>query len=393
MKAGNRRILINCLSAGSGGALGYIRNLLPRLVDLAAQQGAQQEFVVLHNSRLRDSFSVIGDTERVEVPEAWTSSPYVRAIWEKRNLHRLVKEREIDRVFLPAQFGAIARGADNILMIRNMEPFLYEGYDYALAKRFRNSLLAPASRRALRSADRVIAVSEFAKRYCLEHCRIPEERLSLVYHGRDSSFSPVGTDGDASVLAKHGVSGDYIFSCGSMLPYRRFEDVIGAYCALVAQKPDAPPLILAGGEEDGRYAQKIRSLIDQAGPQAKVRHIGRLAYGEIQVFYRNCLVFVMSSEIEACPNVAIEAMSSGCAVVSCSKPPMPEIFQEAALYYPARDTEALAARIGELLDSPENRREISHRAVERADFFSWDKCAEETLAVLSSPPSQMNNRA
>lgn len=379
------RILVNCLSSASGGALSYLRNMLPRLVREAEPHGGQPRFIILHSRRQRELFPELGETERIEVDDVSVGSALKRFVWEKRHLPRMVAERNIDRVFLPAQFGVVTTGVPSIVMIRNMEPFLSAPYRYAAAKRLRNTILAPLSRRVLAAADRVIAISEFAKRYCREDIGIPERKLALIYHGRDEGFSPDKTEGDEAVLRRHGVTGPYVFSCGSMLPYRRFEDIVAAHALLRAEMPEAPPLVLAGGQEDSRYAGLIHDLAAKAEPAGTVRHIGKLAYEEMQVFYRHSRVFVMSSEIEACPNVAIEAMTSGCAVVSCDKPPEPEMFQDAALFYPPRDARALADRLAQVLRDEGVRQELSQTALARAAFFCWDKCASETYQALTKP--------
>lgn len=388
-----QRTLVNCLSAGSGGSLSYVRNLLPRLVAESERQGIPGRFCFLHGRQQRALFDEIDEAERIEVEDAVCSSPLRRYLWESRHLPQVAAKHSVGQVFLPSQFGAIVDGVENVLMIRNMEPFFAGRYRYALAKGLRNRVLAPLSRRALYRADRVIAVSEFSKRYCLEQIGIPEQRLALVYHGRNPDFSPQRRDGDSEVLARYGLTGDYIFSCGSMLPYRRFEDIIAAYGRLLTERSGLPPLILAGGQEDRAYDGLVRAAIAETASEGAIRHIGRLPYEDMQVLYRNSLVFVMSSEIEACPNVGIEAMSSGCAILASDSPPLPEIFQDAAVYYPSRDDVGLAARLAELLDGPDRRKELSNRAVARAGFFSWQKCAEETFAVLCASASQAERRS
>ena len=53
----------------------------------------------------------------------------------------------------------------------------------------------------------------------------------------------------------------------------------------------------------------------------------------------------MTSRVEACPNIALEAMSHGAFCLAADNPPLPEFFQGAALYYRPRSGEALAHAI------------------------------------------------
>jgi glycosyltransferase involved in cell wall biosynthesis len=62
---------------------------------------------------------------------------------------------------------------------------------------------------------------------------------------------------------------------------------------------------------------------------------------------------------------------------------MPEIFQDAALYYPIGNSDALAQRIKMVLEMNREETEKWRKAARlRSSFFSWDKCANETLEVL-----------
>ena len=92
------------------------------------------------------------------------------------------------------------------------------------------------------------------------------------------------------------------------------------------------------------------------------------------------------STIEACPNIAIEAMAAGCTIVSSDRPPLPEMFHGCSLEYRARDIDHLAQRIRLAIDDANLRRELRARAIRRSEVFSWDKCAKETYTALTEWP-------
>jgi glycosyltransferase involved in cell wall biosynthesis len=102
--------------------------------------------------------------------------------------------------------------------------------------------------------------------------------------------------------------------------------------------------------------------------------------------YHHCRAFVMTSRLEACPNVALEAMAHGCAIVSTDNPPMPEMFGasgETAEFYPAGTAEALAERLVAMAEwTPETRAERCEAARRRAAQFSWPAAAQKTVDEL-----------
>ena len=104
--------------------------------------------------------------------------------------------------------------------------------------------------------------------------------------------------------------------------------------------------------------------------------------------YRRCLVCIIATEIEACPNIAIEAMSSGCTIISSDRPPLSEIFAGSSLVFTSRDVEGLSQHISACLSDDKLRTEMGKRALERSLAFSWQKCAEETYAALTEWPQE-----
>ena len=77
----------------------------------------------------------------------------------------------------------------------------------------------------------------------------------------------------------------------------------------------------------------------------------------------------------------IEAMACGCAIVATDIPPFREVTGGAAILFAPDDIERLASALREVVGSEERRHALSEQALERARAFSWDRCAEETLAV------------
>ena len=102
----------------------------------------------------------------------------------------------------------------------------------------------------------------------------------------------------------------------------------------------------------------------------------------------------MTSRVEACPNLVLEALSHGCLNVATALNPMPEIFGEAATYYEAGSAVQLAQRISDVLAAPaaakDRRRQIARR---RGAYFTWDASASGTLRELERAIEQADKGA
>jgi glycosyltransferase involved in cell wall biosynthesis len=77
----------------------------------------------------------------------------------------------------------------------------------------------------------------------------------------------------------------------------------------------------------------------------------------------------------------LEAMACGTPVVASDAASLPEVMGDAGLRCPPRDHEALAQAMEALLTDAELRQAVIARGLARASRFTWEKVAQQTLAV------------
>ena len=150
--------------------------------------------------------------------------------------------------------------------------------------------------------------------------------------------------------------------------------------------PPAPAMLLIAGTAIrgvSRYGERMKRLAADVGVASRVVWMGQLEPAEMSWCFTHCEAFVMTSRVEACPNIALEALSHGCRVISTTRPPMPEIFADGATYYRAGCEEELAHRIMDLArQRPAETRRMWDIARRRAAQFSWSRTAEGTVQEL-----------
>ena len=59
--------------------------------------------------------------------------------------------------------------------------------------------------------------------------------------------------------------------------------------------------------------------------------------------------------------------------------PMPEVLGDAGIYFDPEDATSIARALRELVESPDLRTLLAQAAFDRAQAFSWKRCADETL--------------
>jgi glycosyltransferase involved in cell wall biosynthesis len=74
-------------------------------------------------------------------------------------------------------------------------------------------------------------------------------------------------------------------------------------------------------------------------------------------------------------------MACGTPVLAARAGSLPEVVGEAGLLVPPCDEEALAEALGKLLDHPDITRDLGEAGRKRSELFTWERSAEEHLAV------------
>jgi glycosyltransferase involved in cell wall biosynthesis len=281
-----------------------------------------------------------------------------------------------------------------VTIVQNIEPLQKLTYSVSLWWRVRLLALRFEQWRACQASSVVVAVSETLKEAIIKYLGVDPEKIAVVYHGVDLYLPSTS---DYSVKSFGGLKGDFIFSAGSIVPYRGYEDLILAMADIKRRASHVPQLVIAGAEDPAsrRYYQRLLRISAALGIADNVLWVGALSKASMTWCYANCCAFIQCSRAEACPNIVLESMQHGCLSISCDQQPMPEIYGGSAIYYKTGKFDQLALLIervqsGDLSRSSVLRAEYTAASVLRAREFSWAKTGEETLKLLEKA-SAMNN--
>jgi glycosyltransferase involved in cell wall biosynthesis len=274
-----------------------------------------------------------------------------------------------------------------------MEPFVRSTKFNPLLERIKLFVLSIDAKRAIKKSSRVIAISKFVRNFLVRSWGVPREKIGLVYHGVSVQESP-------SDVRPEGIPqewrGSFIFSAGSIRPSRGLEDILNALKLVNKASSSVKGLVVAGAPSPGMvgYRRRLQRLTSREGLSTKICWVGHLNDSELAWCYRNCFAFVMASRVESFGMVAGEAMAHGCICISANSSSLPEIFGNAAIYYPLGEASVLAQAIQEVAGWDENTRtKASDRSRKQAAAFSWDICANKTVAELREAVRTSNRQA
>lgn len=366
-----RIAIVNLTSGGmSGGYLKYLHNILP-LMQADKRVTGLEVFYPEQVQGLTNNFPI--------KCHAWPKDNKRWRRWLKTELDKL----RPDVLFIPTARWMDFEHIPKVVMVQNMEPLLIPFGGNSLLGIVKNLARAHAARQACCNAQRIIAISQYVRDFIVTRWHIDPRRVGMIYHGVDlpadnSSAVHSGIMNSLSSLK-------FIFTAGSIRPARGLEDLIGAMKKLVSLHPELCLAIAGKADSDaGFYLCQLRNIAHKSGLAERIVWLGQLDDKEMAWCFKNCEAFVMTSRAEACPNIALEAMSYSCLVVSTIQPPMPEFFGAAALYYAPRHVDDLASQIGAMLALPPARRqEFQHASRTRAADFRWTDTARLTVSELA----------
>jgi glycosyltransferase involved in cell wall biosynthesis len=227
----------------------------------------------------------------------------------------------------------------------------------------------------------VIAVSGYVKERVMRCFGTETEKIDVVYRGQDLDADIQGRQPTVPIPKK-----PFLFSAGSVVPYRGTEDLIRALALLrVSGRP--PPLVVHAGLRMGgialSYERWLLGLAERLKVADLITWIGKIDAPEMAWYFQHASAFVQTSRAEACPNIVLEAMAHAPLVVSCTQPPMPELLGDCAITYRTGDAADLAAGIALALDATDAQEAVwRERMRTRVAAFSWERTARQTLDVL-----------
>ncbi|MHB0968445.1 MAG: glycosyltransferase family 4 protein [Thermoanaerobaculia bacterium] len=239
-----------------------------------------------------------------------------------------------------------------------------------------NETLANLGREMTREifrADAVICVSESTRRDLLEFHSIDPSRAVTVLSGLGPLPSPEG----ARPLP---LPDDYLLFVSTVEPRKDLPTLIRAFEMAREAGTYRGALVVVG--KIGWKSEAAVEAMRTSRFRSDIHHLDYLDRSQLALVYSRASIFVMPSIYEGFGFPLLEAMAFGIPSIAARASSLPEIGGDAALYFEVRDARDLAGVIGRLSSDAALRAQLAQRGRERAAEFTWDRAAEETLAVF-----------
>lgn len=249
--------------------------------------------------------------------------------------------------------------------------------EIAAAKWWRKPLVrrwygfAEMQKKVARKIPELLTVSSSSAADIAEDFGVTPDQLHIV---------PLGVDTELFRPAEQRVPGRIIAIASADVPLKGVSHLLHAVARLRVAR-DLDVQLVSKLEPNG----PTEKLIAELGISDIVHSSSGLSDEELAALLASAEVACIPSLYEGFSLPAVEAMASGTPIVASRAGALPEVVGDdgacARLVRPA-DVDELTSVLGELLDSPSERRKLGAAGRQRAlDVFSWESVAAQTVSV------------
>ena len=335
------RVAIDARKIEDYGIGTYIRGLLGGLVEI----GGDEQYVVRAPPSARELVPSGLEHIALEAPHY--------SFRELLVVSRAVERARIDVFHAPHYVVPFTR-CKSVVTIHDLI-HLHQKQERRLAPLYARVMIG----RAVRKSARVLTVSHAIKQQIVREFQCDDSHVVVTPNGVDVRFhTPEPCRSPAQ----------YFLFVGNDKPHKNVDRVVEAFGIVKKAMPDMS-LVLAGS----RF-QRFAAIDGVITP-------GFVTNVELASLYRNTLALVAPSIEEGFGLPALEAMTSGAAVITSHDPALEEITSSAALHVDAMSSGEIAAAMQRIATDDALRLELAARGIERARRFTWRECARETRRV------------
>jgi len=230
----------------------------------------------------------------------------------------------------------------------------------------------------------VITVSADVAERLVRLVGVAPERITVVHLavGDDFRRPAARCDIERICAALDVRPGEFLLAVGNLSTRKNLGTLVRAMAKIQAA---GMPLVLAG--RPGTSSVELHDEIRRHGVADRIRLAGFVPDADLVALMQGSKALVHPAVDEGFGLPPLEAMAAGTPVIAARAGSIPEVVGEAAMLVEALDAEAWAEAIDIISADEARRAAMTAAGCSRAAAFTWERVAEQTVAVHRSAVS------
>lgn len=301
-----------------------------------------------------------------------TEKRLYRIAWEQLIWPWQVRQHQIDLLHSMAFVTPFISNCPSVVTVYDLS-FLQFPENFPTAQRL---YLISQTRRSVRSARRIIAISESSRKDVHRIFDIPLNRIDVVRPGVDVIYRQIPEEEKIAFRAAKGINGRFVLHVGTLQPRKNIPLLIDAFAQLA--QPGLH-LVLVGGK--GWLFDTIFARVQAHHLTDRVHFTGYVPDAELPLWYNAADLFVLPSQYEGFGMPLVEAMACGTPVIAADNSSLPEAVGNAGLLFTPDNRAELTDRMANVLNDAALSDKMRHLGRRHACNFSWEQAGRETAVV------------
>ena len=390
MRIGINAFYLGAVTTGSGQ---YINHLIRRLTRL----GDESEYVLIKDTGYRIQDTSNSHTapcivhpascilHSVSTPFDSISENLAKLWFEQVSFPRTCRRQGVEIAHVPYFASPLFPTTPTVVTVHDPIPMLLPAYRGSILVRLYTRLVAAAARKA----DIVLTDAQASKRDIVRLLGIPAERVRVIYLAVDDIYQPVLDEHHLTEMRrKYRLPPSYLLYLGGFDQRKNVPTLLKAFAQLAKDSrfkiQDSEVFLVMAGrlpEKSSDFFPDPRPIVQELGIEERVVFTGWVPEGDKPALYSGARALVFPSLYEGFGLPPLEALACGTPVIASNRGSLPEVVGEGGLLLEPDDVEGLAAAMEKLLADDNMRTDLRQKGLAHAARFSWEKTAQETLAV------------
>ncbi len=234
----------------------------------------------------------------------------------------------------------------------------------------------------LKRMDHIITDSYSSKVDIQKFVKIPPNKIEVVYLAAAKHFKKNDGEIKKKIIKKFNLPEEFLLYVGDATWNKNLPNLIRAI-----NKTDYNLVIVGGAfvnkdfDRSNPWNHDLHEAQVLSSQNQRIEALGFVPDEDLVALYNCATAFIMPSFYEGFGLPVLEAMQSGCPVITTKKGSLQEVADSAAYFVEPDSIDSIKEGIESVMKDKDLRKALSKKGIEQAKKFTWNKTARETQQV------------